>query len=88
MDCRHHTADVGKTEFSPLEMDLTNMVVLGGKGLEDDALVLPICRAFWWIARVDTVPAANHVVQLVVEVSAGVHPLACHPDMLRPNGRP
>ena len=85
---RHHSADVGKAEVSPLKMGSTNTVVLRGKGLEDDVLVLPIRGAFRWIACVETVPAAIHVVQIVVGVLAGAHPRACHLDVLRPNSRP
>ena len=79
---------VGKAEVSPLEMGLMNTVVLRGKGLEDDVLVLPIRGAFRWIARVETVPPAILVAQIVVGVLAGAHLCACYPDVLRPNGRP
>ena len=64
-------------------MGLTNTVVLRGKSLEDDVLVLSIRGSFWWIARVETVPEAVRVVQIVVGVLAGAHPRACHPDVLR-----
>ena len=68
-------------------MGSTNTVVLRGKEFEDDVLVLSIRKTFRWIARVETVPAAIHVVQIVVGVLAGAHPRACHPDVLRSNGR-
>ena len=48
---------------------------------------MSIREAFRWIARVESVSAAIHVVQVVVGVLAGAHPRTCHPDVLRPNGR-
>ena len=80
--------DAGKAEVSPLEMGLTNTVVLREKGLRDGVLVLPVRGAFRWIARVETVPAAINVVQIVVGVLTGAHPRACHPDVIHPNGHP
>ena len=68
-------------------MSLTNTVVLRGKGLEDDVLVLSIREAFRWITRVKTIPAAINVVQIVVGVLAGAHPRACHLDVFHSNGR-
>ena len=69
-------------------MGLTNTVVLLGKGLKDDVLVLPTRGTFRWIARVETVPAAIYVVKITIGVMAGAHPRACHPDVLHSNGRP
>ena len=83
VDSRHHTADVGEAEVSPLEMDLTNTVAFRGKGLENDVLVLPIRGAFRWLARIETIPEAIHLVQRVVGVLAGAHPCACHLGVLR-----
>ena len=88
VDSCHHTGDVGKAEVSSLWMGLTNTVVLRGKRLEGDVLVLPIRGAFRRIARVETVPEAIHMVQIVVGLLVGAHPRSYHPNVLRPNGRP